>query len=93
MEHSRWNAFYYIHGYKPMDFVDIDTKNSQKTNLELIKQHMCLIDFEEFRKHKTKLESLGYSQGYFEGYDFMINYHIPLILAYSGYTIQKVTSE
>ena len=42
-----------------------------------------------FKEKGSELEDLGYEKGQFEGYDFMINEHIPLILANAGYEIDK----
>ena len=91
-EHNRWNAFHYIHGYKQIPFVSKTQKGFLKVQHNALKQHMCLVDFDEFKARVDELDALGYEKGEFEGYDIAINDHIPLILAYAGYKIyQDVT--
>ena len=91
-EHNRWNAFHYIHGYKRIPFVPKTQKSFLKAQHNTLKQHMCLVDFDEFKTRADELDTLGYVKGEFEGYDIAINDHIPLILAYAGYKIyQDVT--
>jgi len=89
MEHNRWNAFHYINGYSKINFVSKKDKKDLEETHEIKKQHMCLVDFSEFKKRKNELDALGYNSGQFEGYDFMINKYIPLILANAGYAIKK----
>jgi len=91
-EHNRWNAFHYLNGYMPISFISKEEKKRKKEIHETLKQHMCLVHFEEFKKKSNELLELGYGQGEFEGYDFMINDHIPLILANAGYAIEKIES-
>ena len=57
---------------------------------EAKKVHMCLIEFDEFKNRSDELLELGFAEGEFEGYDFMINEHIPLILANAGYKIENI---
>lgn len=87
-EHNRWNAFHYLNGYKKINFVSKKDKTDLEEIHEIKKQHMCLIEFSKFKKRKDELKKLGYQTGKFEGYDFMINKHIPLILANAGYAIK-----
>jgi len=87
-EHNRWNAFHYLNGYKKINFVSKKDKTELEEIYELKKQHMCLIEFSKFKDKKDELKKLGYEMGKFEGYDFMINEHIPLILAHAGYAIK-----
>jgi hypothetical protein len=68
-----------------------EKKNSKEVH-ETLKQHMCLIPFVVFKERMDELEALGYARGEFEGYDFMINEHIPLILANAGYAIEVLES-
>jgi len=89
MEHNRWSAFHYIHGYKAIPFIPKEQKRELKTRHSLLREHICLVDFDEFKKESSYLCELGYSLGEFEGYDFMINEHIPLILANAGYEIES----
>jgi len=92
MEHNRWNAFHYLHGFKSIEFVSKEEKENFKYIHEAKKVHMCLVEFDEFKKKSDELLQLGYKEGKFEGYDFMINEYIPLILAKAGYKIyQDVT--
>jgi len=89
MEHNRWMAFHFLQGFRPADFVS----RTEKKLLESKKFHMCLVPFELFRKKRELLESYGYKNGEFEGYDFLINDHIPQILAYAGYRILPIPTE
>jgi hypothetical protein len=87
MEKNRWNAFHYLNGFHTIDFVSKQEKKKMKDIHEAKKVHMCLVEFDTFKNRSDELVSLGYNQGEFEGYDFMINEHIPLILANAGYKI------
>jgi hypothetical protein len=92
MEHNRWNAFHFLHGYRTIPLISKEEKKNSKEVHETLKQHMCLIPFEVFKERMDELEALGYARGEFEGYDFMINEHIPLILANAGYAIEVLES-
>jgi hypothetical protein len=92
MEHNRWNAFHYLNGYTPIPFVSKEEKGRNGSTYELLKQHMCLVPFEVFKERADEMEGLGYVRGELEGYDFMINEHIPLILANAGYAIAVLES-
>jgi len=89
MEHNRWNTFHYLNGFRAIDFISKDEKTKFKKIHEAKKIHMCLVEFDEFKKSSDELVSLGYDKGEFEGYDCMINEHIPLILANAGYQIEN----
>ena len=89
-EHNRWMAFHYLQGYKSMPFISKDDKNHRKEELENKKMHMCLVPFETFKNSSNHLIELGYSEGYFEGYDMMIVKHIPQIMTYAGYILVEM---
>ncbi len=90
MEHNRWNTFHYLNGFNAMEFVLKKEKKKMKDIHEAKKVHMCLIEFDEFKNRSDELLELGFTEGEFEGYDFMINEHIPLILANAGYKIENI---
>ena len=90
MEHNRWNAFHYLNGFRAIEFVSKEEKENLKYIHKSKKIHMCLVEFDEFKKRSDELVGLGYDKGQFEGYDFMINEHIPLILANACYEIIKM---
>ncbi len=90
MEHNRWNTFHYLNGFNVMEFVSKKEKKQMKEIHEGKKIHMCLIQFDEFKNRSDELLELGFTEGEFEGYDFMINEHIPLILANAGYSIEVI---
>ncbi len=87
MEHNRWNTFHYLNGFNTIEFVSKKEKKKMKDLHEAKKVHMCLVEFNDFKNRSNELIELGYNEGEFEGYDFMINEHIPLILANAGYKI------
>lgn len=89
-EHQRWNTFHYLNGFKKIDIVSKNKKKELREFHELKKEHMCLIPFEMFKLRKNEFLEKGYSLGSFEGYDFMMNEHIPLIMAKSGYKIISI---
>lgn len=93
MEHNRWNTFHYLNGFNAIEFVSKKEKKKMKNVHEAKKVHMCLIEFDEFKNKLKDLLNLGYSEGEFEGYDFMINEHIALILANAGYAIEEVETK
>jgi len=86
-EHNRWMAFYYLQGFKKVDFLP---KADKSSNTEIAtKEHMCLVPFKEFKQRSKELESLGYSKGYFEGFDIMIVEFIPNIVSSARFEIVK----
>lgn len=89
-EHQRWNTFHYLNGFQKTNLITKQEKNELKKIHELKKLHMCLVSFEEFKLKSDELVDKGYELGSFEGYDFMINQHIPFILAKSGFEIFKM---
>lgn len=89
-EHQRWNTFHYLNGFKKIDIMSQDDNKKLKRYYELKKEHICLIPFEEFQIKSNEFVKKGYSLGHFEGYDFMINEHIPFIMAKSGYEIVTI---
>lgn len=91
MEHNRWNTYHFLNGYSLIDFVSVKDKKQLEKNHELKKVHMCLISFDDFKTKADELLHLGYGKGQFEGYDFLINAHIPLIMANAGYEIVERT--
>lgn len=90
MEHNRWNTFHYLNGFNAMEFVSKKEKKKMQNIYEAKKIHMCLVKFDDFKKRSDELLELGFTEGEFEGYDFMINEHIPLILANAGYKIENI---
>ena len=90
MEHNRWNTFHYLNGFKAIGFVSKEEKKKMKDIHEAKKVHMCLVKFSEFKNKSDDLLKLGYGKGEFEGYDFMINEHMPLILANAGFIIREM---
>jgi len=88
-EHNRWMAFYILNGYSKTEFIPKVKKQNLKKFFELKKEHMCLVEFDEFKSKKEELNKLGYKEGEFEGYDFMINDHIPHILSSAGFILKK----
>lgn len=90
MEHNRWNTFHYLNGFRAIEFVTKDEKDSMKEIHQAKKVHMCLVEFDVFKKRSNELIELGFDEGHFEGFDFMINEHTPLILANAGYGIEEI---
>ena len=86
-EHNRWNTFHFLQGFKPIEFINSKAKKARDSELENKKQHICLIDFEDFKNRSEELEKLGYEKGNFEGYDILIVQHIPHILTFAGYKL------
>ena len=60
----------------PIDFISKQEKKKMKDIHEAKKVHMCLVEFDDFKKKSAELSNLGFNEGEFEGYDFMINEHI-----------------
>lgn len=92
-EHQRWITFHILNGFKKIEFISKKEKNELKSFHELKKEHMCLLPFDEFKNKSDELIQKGYELGLFEGYDFMINEHIPFIMAKSGYEILLIKDE
>lgn len=89
-EHNRWNAFHYLNGYKQIPFLSKTEKKRLENFHESSKAHMCLVSsYEVFGISSNELIQLGYNKWQFEGYDFMINHYIPLILSQAGYEIKE----
>lgn len=91
-EHQRWNTFHFLNGFEKIEIIHKDKKRELKNIHELKKEHMCLILFEEFKNKKEQFKENGFKEGEFEGYDFLINAHIPFIMAKSGYRICPIVN-
>lgn len=92
-EHSRWNTFHFLNGYRKIGLISETEKTKQKKFHELKKVHMCLINnYEEFKNSSVKLKKLGYIKWQFEGSDYLINHKIPYILAEAGYELKMPMS-
>ena len=89
-EHNRWNNFLFLNGFKKIDFISAKEKKEKKELHTRLKEHMCLVEFEDFKRYSNKLVELGYSKGQFEGFDILIVMHIPHILANAGYEIVEL---
>lgn len=77
-EHMRWNAFHYLNGFKQTDIYPA----SEKKYYKQCKTHMCLVDnYNFFRDNEDNFIKMGYSKWELVKYDFLINYHIPFIMA------------
>ena len=86
-EHTRWNTFHYLHGFKQTDIHPKVQKNIYKQ----CKMHMCLVDdYDFFRANEDNFIKLGYSRWELVKYDYLINYQIPFIIARAKYILNSI---
>ncbi len=87
-EHSRWNTFHYLNGFKQTDIYP----KAEKDIYKQCKMHMCLVDdYDFFRVNEDNFIKMGFSKWELVKYDFLINHHIALIMANVCYKMKNIT--
>lgn len=83
-EHIRWNTFHYLNGFKRAELYPEVEKNHYKQS----KTHMCLVDdYDFFKANEDNFVKMGYAKWQLVKYDFLINHHIPFIMANAQYKL------
>lgn len=77
-EHIRWNTYHYLNGFRQTDIYP----KAEKAVYKQCKMHMCLVDnYDFFKESEDDFIQMGYSKWELVKYDFLINHHIPFIMA------------
>ncbi|MGE3613828.1 MAG: NAD-binding protein [Sulfurimonas sp.] len=77
-EHIRWNTYHYLNGFRQTDIYP----KAEKAIYKQCKMHMCLVDnYDFFKESEDDFIQMGYSKWELVKYDFLINHHIPFIMA------------
>ena len=89
-EHIRWNTFHYLNGFKQAEIYP----EVEKKYYKQCKTHMCLVDdYDFFKANEDNFIKVGYKKWELVKYDFLINHHIPFIMANANYKMKNITEQ